>query len=235
VHITPSITEAQLIFAKVRVAPLQERSIPQLELLAAVVGKRAVSYVRKALDLSIIRTTLWTDATTVLQWLSSPAVQPQFVQNRLTELRKAENITFRYTPTKDNPADILSRGQKASTLQNNSLWWLGPSWLTTERLWPVQPPNASKFSTVLSAKIVTLAFRHTKVQTHILSDSFETRYATWDKCIDKILRLWSPLRVYYTKKLKLTHATMRTRAELVLIRLIQSKYFSTELDHLRND
>lgn len=111
VHQTAHGNESCLIFAKARIAPLIKRSIPQLELLATLVGKRAVTFVRNSLDITISRTILWTDATTVLQWLHSTSVQPQFIQNRLIELRNGTEITFRYVPTKDNPADILSRGQ----------------------------------------------------------------------------------------------------------------------------
>merc|ERR1712074_357098 len=44
-------------------------------------------------------------------------------------------------PTKDNPADCLSRGQDAPTLVTNTLWWQGPDFLLNEDNWPSNPPD----------------------------------------------------------------------------------------------
>jgi hypothetical protein len=232
VHKYEGTNEVQLIYAKVRVAPLQERTIPQLELLAVATGKRSTNYVRNSLDISISRTFIWTDATTVIQWLHSATIQPQFVQNRLNEIRSAVNVVIRYTPTRDNPADILSRGQKASALRENDLWWHGPTWLLYERLWPPAPAFAGEFSTH-ATQVVTLLSRHTKVSIPFLTDTFERHYSCWNTCVRKILRL--PFLARWYEKLGLTPTQSFARAELVLIRLIQQKYFSIELEHLRSE
>ena len=44
--------------------------------------------------------------------------------------------TWRYCPTKDNPADILSRGISRQQFNDNELWFNGPKWLTKEENWP---------------------------------------------------------------------------------------------------
>ena len=110
VHKVPGVNESQLIYVRGRVAPITAHSIPQLELMTTTIGKRAAIFLRKSLDLQITRTVVWTDATTIIQWLHSSVVQSRFVQNRLGELRNVSDIVVRYTPTKHNPADILSRG-----------------------------------------------------------------------------------------------------------------------------
>ena len=37
-------------------------------------------------------------------------------------------ISWRYVPTKCNPADVTSRGILATEFKNHSLWWEGPTW-----------------------------------------------------------------------------------------------------------
>ena len=38
--------------------------------------------------------------------------------------------SWRYCPTDDNPADIPSRGMNSSQLAENTLWMMGPVWLS---------------------------------------------------------------------------------------------------------
>lgn len=46
---------------------------------------------------------------------------------------------WRYVNTKDNPADLISRGVKPSDLVNNQLWLHGPAWLLLpESRWPAE-------------------------------------------------------------------------------------------------
>jgi transposase InsO family protein len=217
-------SEVRLIFAKLRVAPIQQRSIPQLELLGVLLGKRAVLFVRKLLSITVARTLLWTDATTVIQWLHSLAVQPPFVHNRLTELRQAQDIIFRYVSTKDNPADVLTRGQKASRLRDNNLWWHGPTWLVHKRLWPAPPSTASEFDTAVP-RSVTL-FLQNLAQNSFLTEANENQL-NWTEFIKKLLRV-PFISKWYTKQ-GLTQSESFLRAELILVRLLQSKYFPSEL------
>jgi hypothetical protein len=49
----------------------------------------------------------------------------------------SENRKWRYCPTKDNPADLLTRGIATSQFKSSSLWFHGPTWLTTPDNWPV--------------------------------------------------------------------------------------------------
>ena len=44
---------------------------------------------------------------------------------------------WRYCPTADNPADLLTRGINVASLDSSVLWKHGPAWLTTIDQWPV--------------------------------------------------------------------------------------------------
>ncbi|VDH99510.1 Hypothetical predicted protein [Mytilus galloprovincialis] len=64
------------------------------------------------------------------------------IDNRIKEIRQQQDIQFQYVYTKENPADIASRGTTVSLLKENSQWWHGPSWLTKHRTeWPRWDPH----------------------------------------------------------------------------------------------
>ncbi|KAH7721623.1 Pao retrotransposon peptidase family protein [Aphelenchoides avenae] len=150
-------TYSQMLFAKNRVKTRKPvLTIPRKELMAALIGCRVINFLRKELlpelnrmhTLSDIPTYLWGDNQGVLYWIKDSAhVYGKFVQNRLSEIRSTENVTFRYVPTKDNPADVLSRGATTYELKSHTLWWHGPSWLTeSESLWPAQISDFQPFA-----------------------------------------------------------------------------------------
>ena len=127
---------ANLIFSKLRLAPMKKLSIPRLELLGVLIGVRCLSFVESELKQHIHRKILYTDSQCVLKWLTSTKSLSVFVTNRLKEI-KAADIHFRYVASADNPADIATRGITPENLQNFSLWWKGPDWLTTApETWP---------------------------------------------------------------------------------------------------
>ena len=128
----------QLLFAKSRMVPVnKEISLPRLELMAMLIGTRIISFIKKEMSLNFTEIHLWTDSSICLQWLHCKKPLPVFVENRLREIRTHTDVTFHYVYTKENPADLASRGCLAENIVNNYLWWSGPSWLeTTSDMWP---------------------------------------------------------------------------------------------------
>ena len=45
-------------------------------------------------------------------------------------------IEWKYTPMKENPTDLGSRGCEIYKLDN--IWWEGPKWLQDQTQWPEQ-------------------------------------------------------------------------------------------------
>ncbi len=69
-----------------------------------------------------------------------------------------KNVTFHYVPSKENPADIGSRGSTFQQLQE-SLWWTGPPWLNQEEEhWPKQDtiPSAAEAEDAFQQPIFTI-------------------------------------------------------------------------------
>jgi len=132
-----------LVMAKNRVAPLKSLTLPKLELMAAVIASRVATFVRGAMQLQDTSTYFWGDSQIVLHWLASTKRLPQFVQNRVVEIRTAfPDAPWNFCPTAYNPADLLTHGVNFAQFNSPSnLWWKGPPWLTTPHNWPTWQPE----------------------------------------------------------------------------------------------
>jgi hypothetical protein len=83
-------------------------SIPKLELNAALLGARLLRTVHSTLEPNIRRRKLWTDSSTVRNWIRATAAYYQiFLSNRIREITQPEE--WRFIPGKLNPADLATR------------------------------------------------------------------------------------------------------------------------------
>lgn len=126
--------QTNIMVAKTKVAPIKQISIPRLELLGALLLARLYSSIVKVLSNYEISFHAWTDSKVVLSWLAThPRKWKQFVANRTSEI--LETIPYKqwnYVSSKDNPADVASRGIAPHKLLTCSLWWHGPTFLSTD-------------------------------------------------------------------------------------------------------
>lgn len=133
------IIRCNLLMSKSRVAPLKDVTIPRLELSAAELLSRVVLNVKKSLECNDMQCVLFIDSSPALYWLRrNPKSLKTFVANRVERIQKATDLKcWKYVNTKENPADLLSRGVKPSELVGNKLWLHGPEWLCKpESEWP---------------------------------------------------------------------------------------------------
>lgn len=126
--------EVRLLCAKSRLVPKAVTTIPRKELLGALLLHRLVKKVLGAVQLKFENVVLWSDSQVVLAWLKkNPELLEVFVKNRVCEINATgEQFTWKYVNTSENPADIVSRGQSATTLAKSELWWTGPKFLKCE-------------------------------------------------------------------------------------------------------
>ncbi|XP_013413205.1 uncharacterized protein LOC106175645 [Lingula anatina] len=136
--------QTTLVMSKSRVAPVKTITILRLELMAAVLGTRLTSFVHDQLkeNIHIAKCVLWTDSQIVLCWIKSDKHLPLFVRNRVNEIKPSLFNEYRYCPTDDNPADLITRGTTVLSLEIATIWWEGPAWLT-QGDWPIGEYNST--------------------------------------------------------------------------------------------
>ena len=158
----PSGVNQMLISSKSRLSK-KDLSIPRLELVAAHMAANLLDNARAALKTySIKNCVAWTDSTVVLHWIRSEGNYKQFVSNRVSKIKSKKEISWRYVPTKENPADIGSRGCMVKDLKEN--WFNGPCWLTNQEEWPKDITTLPSPETESEAKIIKEVFAATVVQ-----------------------------------------------------------------------
>ena len=142
---TDGKVHCSLVMGKSRVTPLKTVTIPRLELTAATLAVKVDRQIREELDLPIHRVIFWTDSTIVLRYIRNTSKRFQtFVANRLQIIHDASTPDqWRHVPTKQNPADLTSRGlniRSTADQRNLQFWFNGPDFLQRDQeSWPEQP------------------------------------------------------------------------------------------------
>ncbi|KAL0852869.1 hypothetical protein ABMA27_012663 [Loxostege sticticalis] len=132
-----------LIMAKTRVAPVRQISIPRLELCGAVLLTRLMIEVATVMNIDRSRLHAWTDSTIVLAWLNGhPNRWKVFVANRVSEiLSSLDTHHWSHVSSKDNPADVASRGLFPADLIKDSMWFQGPEFLHKKQIEYLKPKD----------------------------------------------------------------------------------------------
>ena len=136
--LTANCPEVKLISAKARVAPLRQSTIPRLELMAALIAARLASTLNTELKIKPCTTVLWSDSKIVLRCLRSESSNLKiFVGVRVAEIQSTWPPShWRHVPTKQNPADDLSRGISVDEMTTGR-WMNGPLFLKRPKSeWP---------------------------------------------------------------------------------------------------
>ena len=124
------------IMGKSRVAPMNQQSIPRLELCAAVTAVRLSLLVIKEYRFPASKVYFWTDSTTVLSYVHNTSKRRSaFETNRIATLRKyTKNDQWLWVDTKQNPADLFSRGVSPRQIHKSEKWLSSLKFLLKDEL-----------------------------------------------------------------------------------------------------
>ena len=215
-------------------------TVPKLELQAALLAARLKMEITQALTVTVNQVFMWTDSTTVLQWINSNEMQPIFVANRVCEILEYTSVDqWNHVATKDNPADASTRGMSAEVLQLSSwvCWVNGPEFLTNSSFPFV--PNKDVINNirlgvnqaVIIEDTVSLATSVKKQTTHVpLLFPFDTfsSYQKYLRTAAYVLRLLPKHAGYRNPDGSITDPTELDEAERHLQYLVQGESFEAE-------
>lgn len=111
---------------------------------------------------------------------------PTFMNNRVKEIKASPfPISYRYVPTDGNPADLAFRGCSAVDLVENTQWWKGPTFLSTD-IWPeFNLPTVTYKEAAGSIEEVNLVSKDDEtVQTSSPLDIDATKYSSFIKLVN---------------------------------------------------
>ena len=178
----PSGVSQGLVAAKARLAK-QGLTIPRLELVSAHMAANLVENVQRALEgfpVTVLQG--WLDSTVALHWINGGGNFKQFVANRVAKIKSNTQLEWRHVPTKENPADLGSRG---GPVKGNQLWWKGPEWLADRKNWPCNIVTSATKESDAETKVIRKIFTATVEETTEV-EGLLTKFDLW-----KTLRICS--------------------------------------------
>lgn len=237
---------ATLAMAKTRVKPLKKDiSLPRMELLGVHIATLLTQHVHNAISstVPISKCVLWTDSQICIHWVTGDKKLPTFIHNRVTKIRQFLGATndIMYCPTRDNPADLLTRGVTVKQLAKSDLWWHGPDWLGTGN-WPSCELNNCALHTLTEHELDPITPVNVNKTDTVPTDSMENvisldRYSKYTKLLRitaLVKRFITNLRSSHDHRVRgpITAAEIQ-QAELAWIKDIQTRHFHSELKSLQ--
>ena len=195
---------------------------------AAVMAVRLKEQILKEHETKIHSCNIWSDSTTVLQWIhSSHRKQQVFVANRVAEILDTTNVSqWNLVSGINNPADIGTRAINVDELKRSE-WLTGPAWLKQrENEWPEQV-NLTFASDEQNNEMVFSA----KVEEKKLMIQWE-RFNNFNRLVNTMAYVQ---RVFRKHKPATLSVEEREGAQAGIFRLLQQEQFAEEMKSLKTE
>lgn len=237
--------ECHLMMAKALLADEEKRTIPQLELDAAMDAVMMMRMVKRELGLEDCTCKYWTDSTAVLLSLRADKKQfPVFFKNRLARIQQYTNVhDWMHVPTNLNPADQASRGANAAVLMKTGTWLNGPEFLCGDpKTWPSQLPPGKVEANVYQVFNSQVSYSDApcivaKTAVDKLLAYFSTLYRL-KRAVAWLLRFkrWMREKIFKKEETSLKPSNLTANelinAEVTLVKYVQAKEYSDWMSYL---
>ena len=178
------------VYGKSRVRPLRQGvTVPKMELTAATVLVSISCMLEKELqrNLTIDNVYFWTDSLIVLCYLKMTGKRlDKFVANRVARILEGSTPKqWHHVSSKENPADLASRGISPNQDEKIEKWLNGPEFLrNSSETWKEVPDPLIETKTLCTARAEPDDFWKDLVN----------RYSSWIRMIRVVARLFEAVR-----------------------------------------
>jgi hypothetical protein len=209
---------SRLVMAKSLIAPLRKRSIPQLELNAAVLSKRGREVITLEMRYKFSKILQLVDSETVLAMLQKTSTRFKLYEGvRIGEIQAATDgdiSCWSWVSGTSNIADWLTRGKDPSELGESSEWMCGPSFLSKPvEEWGLKSCPVRDQTLPGEKKIVSMNFAECQVE--LLKYSNYSRIEIVLRILARILNMIRMKKVIAFKE-NLTPQLLKEAEEMVV-------------------
>ena len=239
-QVSNTCVDVSFVLGKSRVAPKKTVSIPRLELSAASTACKLAAIAAEQLGIPASSIVYWTDSMAVIRFINNRETRFKvFVANRLAVIHEhSQPSQWSYINTKENPADVASRGAAPDDEKLLLFWLHGPSFLHEDKIKHSQPKHSIQdIALEEQAEVKTVTV--TQVDSSVIA-RLVSRWSDYNKLIRRVAHLMRFATPGYFKKIKEEKPAFKpivaeefSAAEVRVIKDVQDQAFGSEIKRLQ--